>query len=409
MLESESNGLPYINMKSFLKGGGFNKDGTKRFSGFYTSNDLLGDQDLVIANTDVTAGDIVGVPALLPPELQGEKVLYSHHVTRLRLNGTVTVPFLYYLLCLPEYRSWMLKFARGTTVLMLDMAAIRRIPVRVPKDKGLQHRITEILSTVDTAIEQTEALIAKYEQMKDGMMQDLFTCGLQGDGSLRPTRLEAPRLYIDSAIGWIPKEWQVVTLKSISSLCIDCPHSTPVLSHDGYLMARTSEIRDGRLLVDQSPKVSVKEYRYRVSRGVPKVEDIIFAREAPVGEAFVVPENMEICLGQRVMLIRTIHALCSPQFLLFQIYSARVQREFGRIVGGTTTPHLNVDEVRRFEIALPSREEREMIVARLAAITSFIEIEGDRLVKLRQQKYGLMRDLLMGGVSAGLANGAVNV
>ena len=109
MLESTDGGLPYINMKSFLKGGGFNAEGTKRYAGIYTQNDLVGKRDLLLANTDVTAGDIVGAPALLPHEFAGQEVLYSHHVTRLRINGEITVPFLYHLLCLPEYRSHMLR------------------------------------------------------------------------------------------------------------------------------------------------------------------------------------------------------------------------------------------------------------------------------------------------------------
>lgn len=178
MLESQEEGLPYVNMKSFLKGGGFNTDGTKRYAGIYGQNDLVGERDLLIANTDVTAGDIVGVPALLPNELSANKVLYSHHVTRLRLTSWVTVSFLYYLLCLPEYRSHMLRIARGTTVLMLDMHAIKRIPIRAPKAKAEQDRIAEILSTLDEAIEQTEALIAKHQQIKAGLMHDLFTRGV---------------------------------------------------------------------------------------------------------------------------------------------------------------------------------------------------------------------------------------
>ncbi len=88
---------------------------------------------------------------MLPQDLATSNVLYSHHVARLRLNGEVSVPFLYYLLCLPEYRSQMLRIARGTTVMMLDMQALKRIPIRAPRAEDTQRRIAEILSTVDEA------------------------------------------------------------------------------------------------------------------------------------------------------------------------------------------------------------------------------------------------------------------
>ena len=57
-------------------------------------------------------------------------------------------------------------------------------------------------------IEQTETLIAKYQQIKAGLMHDLFTRGVTPDGKLRPTRAEAPQLYQESPLGWIPKEWE---------------------------------------------------------------------------------------------------------------------------------------------------------------------------------------------------------
>jgi len=126
--------------------------------------------------------------------------------------------------------------------------------------------------------------------------------------------------------------------------------------------------------------------------------DIVFTREAPVGEAFVIPANVKICLGQRVMLIRPIPEKCNSQFLTFQIYSERVKREFARIVGGTTNPHLNVDDVRRFVLALPEIEEQSMIAARLRAIDERIDSERSAVLKLLHLKQGLMHDLLTGTV-----------
>jgi type I restriction enzyme S subunit len=178
-----------------------------------------------------------------------------------------------------------------------------------------QRRVAEILTTLDETIEQTEALIAKYQQIKAGLMHDLFTRGVTSDGRLRPTRDQAPHLYKESPLGWIAKEWSIDSIRSITSLCIDCPHTTPVLSGDVYLMARTSEIRNGGLCADLSPRVAPIEYRSRISRGIPTEGDIIFTREAPVGEAFVVPANLEICLGQRVMLIRSIRNKCDSNLL----------------------------------------------------------------------------------------------
>jgi type I restriction enzyme S subunit len=75
-----------------------------------------------------------------------------------------------------------------------------------------QRRIAEILGTVDEVIEQTEALIAKQQQVKAGLMHDLFTRGVTATGTLRPPPAEAPHLYQDSPLGPIPKEWDYALL-----------------------------------------------------------------------------------------------------------------------------------------------------------------------------------------------------
>ena len=72
-----------------------------------------------------------------------------------------------------------------------------------------QRKIAKILTTVDNLIEKTEALIAKYQSVKQGLMQDLFTRGLDQHGHLRPPYAEAPELYNKSELGWIPREWEV--------------------------------------------------------------------------------------------------------------------------------------------------------------------------------------------------------
>ncbi len=69
--------------------------------------------------------------------------------------------------------------------------------------------IASILSSIDRAIASTEALIEKYQHIKAGLMHDLFTRGIGADGKLRPPREQAPELYRESAIGWIPKEWKI--------------------------------------------------------------------------------------------------------------------------------------------------------------------------------------------------------
>jgi type I restriction enzyme, S subunit len=85
-----------------------------------------------------------------------------------------------------------------------------------PTNELDQSKIADVLSTIDRTITHTEALIEKYQQIKAGLMHDLFTRGIGADGKLRPPRDQAPEMYRESSIGWIPKEWEV---KCCSDLC----------------------------------------------------------------------------------------------------------------------------------------------------------------------------------------------
>jgi type I restriction enzyme, S subunit len=261
-----------------------------------------------------------------------------------------------------------------------------------------QKKIGVVLRSIDDAIERTRSLIAKYQQVKAGVMHDLFTRGLDANGHLRPSREEAPELYKDSPLGWIPNCWSIAPIRDVCTLIVDCPHSTPVLSDNGYPMVRTSEIKNGTYLVDQSPRVSESEYRKRNGRAVPQPNDIVFTREAPVGHNFVVPDGLNVCLGQRLMLMRPNSSICRPGFLSHQLYAERAQQSFGRITGGTTNPHINVTDVKQFLVALPPVEEQISIELLLTSIDTHINAETRMWQKLMHMKQGLMNDILSGCV-----------
>ncbi len=87
--------------------------------------------------------------------------------------------------------------------------------VTIPRfAKPEQTKIAEILSTVDRAIEQTEALFAKQLRLKTGLMQDLLTRGIDEHGNLRS---EKTHKFKDSSLGRIPVEWTATTLGDIGT------------------------------------------------------------------------------------------------------------------------------------------------------------------------------------------------
>jgi type I restriction enzyme S subunit len=102
------------------------------------------------------------------------------------------------------------RLANGSTRYGLSSSAIASIKIPLAPFVE-QRRIADVLSTLDKAIEKTEALIAKYQQIKAGLMHDLFTRGVTADGKLRP-----PRESVKTKYGWLPREWRIGSLLEAS-------------------------------------------------------------------------------------------------------------------------------------------------------------------------------------------------
>ncbi len=263
-----------------------------------------------------------------------------------------------------------------------------------------QRRIATILTAIDTTIEKTEALIDKYRQIKAGLMHDLFTRGVLPNGQLRPPRCEAPELYQETAIGWIPKGWSFTTCAKVCEKIIDCKNRTPPETPDGYPVIRTPNVRNGLFVDSEIVYTDERSYEVWTMRGKPQVGDIVITREAPVGEVCMIPaRHPTACLGQRMMLYRPNQELVSSRYFLYALQSVQIQNRLDLISGGSTVGHVRVGDIRDLWMFMPnSNREQNQIAGVLDGVSGTIEKEIAQLEKLRQQKLGLMQDLLTGKV-----------
>ena len=98
-------------------------------------------------------------------------------------------------------------------------------------------------------------------------------------------------------------------------LVVDCPHFTPEWTTAGYVVIRNQNIRNGRLDLGDRSYTHKQDFDRRNRRAKPRFGDIIFTREAPMGEVCVVPEGLECCIGQRQVLLRPKKGIDSRYFL----------------------------------------------------------------------------------------------
>ena len=176
-----------------------------------------------------------------------------------------------------------------------------------------------------------------------------------------------------------------VTLSDACELIVDCPHKTAPTSEVAFAYAvGTKAIDHGRIQFENARPVDQATYEEWIARGVPREGDIILCREAPVGPAARVPNDPRVCLGQRTVLLRPDPDNVNPRFLLYALLAPVTQSALREISEGSTVPHLNVADIRRFSIEVPSITKQSQIAAVLGALDDKID-SNRRLSRLLEQ------------------------
>ena len=183
------------------------------------------------------------------------------------------------------------------------------------------------------------------------------------------------------------------TLLNICELIIDCEHKTAPTQETGYPSIRTPNIGRGRLILEGVNRVSEETYREWSKRAIPQAEDLILAREAPVGNVAIIPKNLKICLGQRTVLIRPDKNKVCPMFLVYCMLGDEIQ---SRLLGhstGATVSHLNMRDIRNLELPkLPRLPTQRKIAAVLSAYDDLIENNTRRIKILEEMARAIYRE-----------------
>ena len=266
-------------------------------------------------------------------------------------------------------------------------------------DTDAQPLIARVLDTLDTAIHETEAIIAKLRALKQGLLHDLLTRGIDANGELRPPQAEAPHLYKPSPLGWVPKEWGVQPLSGYTACDITYgivqagPHVP-----DGVPYIRTGDM-SGDALVRESMLCTSRRIANSYARSEVRAGEIVMAIRATVGKVLSVPVDLDGAnLTQGTARISP-NTKTDGVFLLWAIRHSRTQQAIQREIKGTTFAEIALGVLRQVPMAAPmDRDEQREIARRLTAIDERLRSEHEDLAKRLSEKAGLMDDLLTGRV-----------
>jgi len=321
----------------------------------------------------------------------------SNFIEIARVRDHLDSKFIFYLLHQLYLNGLVLKYQQQTTgIINFKFSEYKQETVRIPKQLREQTVIAKVLTTVDRAIEQTDALIAKYGHVKIGLMHDLLTRGIDEHGQLRDF---STHKFRPSPLGLIPESWNIEPIAKLfkmelgkmlnkSAKCGKYPK--PYLGNKN-VQWDWIDISDLETM-DFSPK---EQRHFRL-----KKDDILICEGGEVGRAALWKNELTECYFQKA-----IHRLTPkdqriiPEFMIYYMRFVTSNGLLLNLTSQTSIAHLTQEKLAELPVCFPKPDEMRQIITLLGTQTSLIETEQAQLVKFHKLKTGLMQDLLTGNVS----------
>lgn len=190
-----------------------------------------------------------------------------------------------------------------------------------------------------------------------------------------------------------------IEAKSIQSLCtiVDCEHKTaPYVDKSEFLVVRTSNVRNGQLIMDDMKYTTQAGYDEWTQRAVPIHGDVLFTREAPAGESCLVPRELKVCMGQRMVMLRPKTEKVDPVFLSLVLATEKCKSDISRLSIGSTVSRINISDIKKLRVPSPPLPEQKKIAKILSTWDKAIATTEKLIATSQQQKKALMQQLLTG-------------
>jgi len=243
-----------LGLASIARDGGFRGDSLKTYGGESADKLLLRPGDLYVSLKDVTqSGDLLGAVARVPQSVPMGRL--TQDTVKLQFDASQYPPeLLYWALRCPEYRAYCRGRAIGTTNLSLsrdDFLAFG-LPVVTPQ----RMELVALLEAIERRTELLRQTNATLESIAHALFKSWFIDfdpvrakaeGREPEGMDAATAALFPAEFEESALGLIPKGWEVRSLDSFATYLNGLAlQKFPPESDDEYLpVIKIAQLRAG--------------------------------------------------------------------------------------------------------------------------------------------------------------------
>ena len=205
-----------------------------------------------------------------------------------------------------------------------------------------------------------------------------------------------PQGYKDSPLGIIPKEWEVKRLGDIADITSG---TTPLRSNSKYYdngvipWVKTTDLNNGTLY-ETEEKVSIEAVEKTSLKMLPKGTVLVamYGGFRQIGRTALL--GIDATINQALSALMCKSSVTSPFVLAW--LNCRVNYWKRLAASSRKDPNITGNEVAKFPILIPSKEEQNSIVEVLGLWDTAIEKQSELIEKLKLRKRALMQQLLTG-------------
>ncbi len=335
----------------------------------------LGD---VLMTKDGTIGKLLYVD-----DLPDKASLNSHLFVMRSLNENFNTKYFYYHLESQMFKKYIDNNKTGSTMPAITQGAMEKYEILLPLLKE-QQKIAEILSTVDSQIDDTDKLIEKTKELKKGLMQRLLTKGI-GHKEFKMTE-----------IGEIPVEWKV---KQIIQVSDTTSGGTPSRSKKHYYQSgnicwvKTGELGN-KYIYDSEEKITDIAVKESSAKLIPINSVIVAMYGATIGKISI--NKKEVTTNQACCSITCKQEVINYEFLFYNL--SFYKEKLIDLGAGGAQSNISQQIIKSFKITVPSLKEQNKIANILSSVDTQIEEYENKKKKLEELKKGLMQKLLTGKI-----------
>ena len=333
---------------------------------------ILKPSDTLSSGTYFEPGDIL-LAKITPSFENGKQCIIKELPTPFGIATTEVIPirevegvsdkfYLFYYLLLPDVRALLTERMQGTTGrLRLGPKTLAELEIPLPplaEQKRIVAKIETLFTQLDAAVDSLKKAHAQLQRYRRSILKAAF------DGELtRKWRegysdelelMSVSEISTLEGLPELPHGWVWTTLEGISEIILGQSPPSSTYNTDGEgLPFYQGKLEFGKLY--PTPRKWCTKPKKIAKRG-----DVFISIRAPVGPTNLCPEKSAV--GRGLAAIRGLHGI-QPFFILYLL--RRFENEIASRGTGTTFEAITGNQLKTFEIPLPSLAEQEQIVSEL--------------------------------------------